>query len=179
MLFVSHDLEEVKQLTDRFTVFRDGQVVGGGATGDFTRDDIVKLIVGHEIKAVSHRSAAQIEAAEPVATIENARGGLLREASFTVHRGEILGVTGLSGSGFEDLPYVLFGAAKAESGNLTVSGNPCRSARRIPPPRSGRGWHSCPRTVSGTVRSCLSRCSTTSACRRSIRSSVDRSCAGA
>jgi ribose transport system ATP-binding protein len=97
-------------------------VVGGGTTGDFSRDEIVKLIVGHEIKAVSHRSAAQIEAAEPVASVENAGGGLLSDASFTVHRGEILGVTGLSGSGFEDLPYVLFGAAKAESGKLTVNG---------------------------------------------------------
>lgn len=132
VLFVSHDLEEVKQITDSFTVFRDGRVVGGGATGDFTRDEIVKLIVGHEIKAVSHRSAGQIEASRVAASVEGVKGGLVVEASFSVHAGEILGLTGLSGSGFEDVPYIMFGAAKADAGTLTIGGASVKLRRQSP-----------------------------------------------
>jgi ribose transport system ATP-binding protein len=132
VLFVSHDLEEVKQITDSFTVFRDGLVVGGGPTGDFTRDDIVKLIVGHEIKAISHRSAGQIEATRVASSVDGVRGGLVTEASFKVHVGEILGLTGLSGSGFEDVPYLLFGAAKADDGTMTLSKSTVKLRRRNP-----------------------------------------------
>jgi ribose transport system ATP-binding protein len=122
VLFVSHDLEEVKQLTDRFTVFRDGAVVGSGATKDFTRDQIVRLIVGHDLVAVEHRSAAQVAAADVATTAYDVAGGLVAQASLTLHKGEVLGVTGLSGSGFEDLPYLLFGAHRADTGRLEVAG---------------------------------------------------------
>src|SRR5215217_1966779 len=132
VLFVSHDLEEVKQITDSFTVFRDGLVVGGGPTGDFTRDDIVKLIVGHEIKAISHRSAGHIEATRVASSVNGVRGGLVTEASFKVHVGEILGLTGLSGSGFEDVPYLLFGAAKADDGTMTLGKSTVKLRRRNP-----------------------------------------------
>jgi ribose transport system ATP-binding protein len=132
VLFVSHDLEEVKQITDSFTVFRDGRVVGGGATSDFTRDEIVKLIVGHEIKAVSHRSAGQIEASRVAASVEGIKGGLVVEASFDVHAGEILGLTGLSGSGFEDVPYIMFGASKADAGTLSIGGKSVKLRRQSP-----------------------------------------------
>jgi ribose transport system ATP-binding protein len=132
VLFVSHDLEEVKRLTNRFTVFRDGRVVGGGATDQTSREEMVNLIVGHELKPVSHRSAAQIAATEPVAVVEGLKGGLVADASFSVHEGEILGVTGLSGSGFEDLPYILFGAAKAETGTLALKGSVVRLRHQNP-----------------------------------------------
>lgn len=135
VLFVSHDLEEVKQLTDRFTVFRDGLVVGGGATSDHTREEIVRLIVGHDLTAVSHRSGADLDGSLEAATVTGAAGGLVREASLVVHRGEILGVTGLSGSGFEDLPYLMFGAAPATGGHLTV-GSSKRNLRRQTPTRA-------------------------------------------
>jgi ribose transport system ATP-binding protein len=132
VLFVSHDLEEVKQLTDRFTVFRDGQVVGGGATRDFTRDEIVRLIVGHDLEKVEHRSAAQVAATVVAATATGISGGLVAEASFALHKGEILGVTGLSGSGFEDLPYLLFGAEHAEAGRLELGGKSVDLRRQNP-----------------------------------------------
>lgn len=135
VLFVSHDLEEVKQLTDRFTVFRDGRVVGGGATADHTREQIVRLIVGHDLEAVSHRSAAQLAASAVAATVTGARGGLVVEASLVVHSGEVLGVTGLSGSGFEDLPYLMFGAERADAGRIEI-GSAATELRRQNPTKA-------------------------------------------
>ena len=146
VLFVSHDLEEVKQLTDRFTVFRDGRVVGGGATADHTRErDRASHRRPRPRGGVSHRSAAQTRGAEPSRRpMSAARGGLLADASLVVHRGEVLGVTGLSGSGFEDLPYLLFGAAQGRVAARSALRQRIAPRARTRPRRSARAWPWCP-----------------------------------
>jgi ribose transport system ATP-binding protein len=139
VLFVSHDLEEVLDLTDRTTVLRDGRVVGTVLTHETTQQDLVSMIIGRHVEASAPRSqvlAAEIPSEEGV-SVEGLTGGpsRLRDVSFIVHPGEILGVTGLGGSGFEDVPYMLFGAADQAGGSLTVRGRR-HSIENMSPPRA-------------------------------------------
>jgi ribose transport system ATP-binding protein len=120
VLFVSHDLDEVLELTDRITVFRDGAAVGTVNTKGASAGQLVELIVGRQLEVSSHRSAQTQQASDPAVVVSAAAGGLVKEATFSIDPGEVLGVTGLSGAGFEDLPYLLFGVGLATDGSITL-----------------------------------------------------------
>lgn len=122
VLFVSHDLDEVLELTDRVTVFRDGRAVGTTETSSATTGSLVELIVGHALVETERTHAVVDQAVPPTVTIEDARGGLVKSADLQLRAGEVVGVTGLSGAGFEDLSYLLFGIGLATGGNLTIDG---------------------------------------------------------
>ena len=121
VLFVSHDLDEVLEITDRMTVLRDGRVVGTLPTAAATERQLVEMIIGRTFEAlVAHatdRTAKQVHMA-----IVGLSGGTLRDISIDVHEGEIVGLTGLIGSGFEEVPYLVFGAARARCGTLILGG---------------------------------------------------------
>jgi len=119
VLFVSHDLDEVLAITDRITVLRDGRVAGEGRTEKLTRDDLVEMIIGRRI-AARGASSARADTREPAAVIDGLRGVAVRGASLAVGRGEILGLTGLAGSGFSELGAMLIGAVQARAGRLRV-----------------------------------------------------------
>ena len=81
------------------------------------------MIVGRELAAAVHTGDPAASADAPVQVeVQGLRGGQVERADFAVRTGEILGVTGLSGSGFEDLPYLLFGVGSAESGTVVIAG---------------------------------------------------------
>ena len=122
VLFVSHDLDEVMGLTNRVTVLRDGRVVGTADTASTTHGRLIELIVGHELEQGLHAPHAELGETPVQAEATGLRGGLVEDADFQVRRGEILGVTGLSGSGFEDVPYLLFGVLPADSGEVRLAG---------------------------------------------------------
>jgi ribose transport system ATP-binding protein len=121
VLFVSHDLDEVLELTDRITVFRDGRLSGTVVTGDTSDDQLVEMIVGRRLASMTVGGHELRDAAVDV-SVRGLSGGVLRDVDIDVHHGEILGVTGLMGSGFDDIPYFLFGAASCESGTLSAHG---------------------------------------------------------
>lgn len=121
VLFVSHDLDEVAALTDRVTVFRDGRVVGTGRTADLGHRDLVKMIVGHEVSSQRDSTPRAVDHADVAVRVEGLSGQQVKLADLAIHTGEILGVTGLSGSGFEDLPYLMFGIGSAAAGRLTLA----------------------------------------------------------
>jgi ribose transport system ATP-binding protein len=121
VLFVSHDLDEVLELTDRITVFRDGRLSGTVVTGETSDDQLVEMIVGRRLASMTVGGHELRDAAVDV-SVRGLSGGVLRDVDIDVHHGEILGVTGLMGSGFEDIPYFLFGAASCESGTLSAHG---------------------------------------------------------
>ncbi|HEX4226843.1 MAG TPA: ATP-binding cassette domain-containing protein, partial [Pseudonocardiaceae bacterium] len=124
VLFVSHDLDEVLENTDVVTVLRDGKVVGSMATSATTHDELVQLIIGgQELPTV--RRAVNSGVTPVVARVESVSGGTtpLEDVSFEIHSGEILGVTGLLGSGFNELPYLLFGGTSARAeGRVVIDG---------------------------------------------------------
>jgi ribose transport system ATP-binding protein len=148
VLLVSHQLDEVMAHTDRVTVLRDGRVVAAGVpTTELSERELIRLMLGRELSRPRRRAAHQpagtrfaaaaraseartsvhdLRAAQPArevaASIDNLHGRMLAGASFSVGRGEILGVTGLLGSGFEELPYLIAAARRATRGTLSLDG---------------------------------------------------------
>ena len=119
VLFVSHDIDEVRRITDRVTVLRDGRVAGSAITAETTEDSLVELIIGRRLARLESRPAETVRA-DVLATVAYLCGGQLEDVSFEVRVGEVLGITGLLGSGFEDVPYFMFGARKPGSGTLAL-----------------------------------------------------------
>jgi len=124
VLIVTHNLEEVLALADRVTVLRDGKVVGAGLpTPTLTEQDMAKLMLGKTVGSLNRRGADH--AASPVAlSVEGLVTAPGRPAlDIEVRAGEIVGVTGLPGTGFEAVPYLVSGARRAVAGRLrTQSG---------------------------------------------------------
>lgn len=121
VIFVSHDVNEVMEITDRATVLRDGEVAGTLVTGESTKDDFVERIIGRKVQLFHIEHAIETDTEADV-EVRNLTGGSVEDVTFSMHRGEILGLTGLIGSGFSDIPYLLYGAMKASTGELELSG---------------------------------------------------------
>jgi ribose transport system ATP-binding protein len=131
VIFVSHKLNEVMELTDRFTVLRDGHVVGTAVTAESDNASMVRMIVGHDItfKRTAPRPGP---APDTLVAIDAAAGNRLLETSFSVREGEIVGLTGLVGAGFEELPYLLMGSGHATSGEIRVGDDRYTLAKLTP-----------------------------------------------
>ena len=129
VLFVSHDLDEVLTVTDHVTVLRDGRVVGTGPTAGFTRDDLVRLIVGHDIPPAEPR-APEPRRTDRLIDVHGLSGPGARNVNFSIAPGEILGTSGLIGSGFAEIGPMLIGSLPARRGKYTSA-----------PPRSA--WPTC------------------------------------
>lgn len=123
VIFISHDIEEVMTITDSITVLRDGMVAGELATAKATHDQVVEMIVGRSLAKMGHAAHAST-AYKPFVAVENVAGTILKPTSLAVGKGEILGLTGLIGSGYEEVPYLLFGARSGSSGTITFDGGP-------------------------------------------------------
>ncbi|MCR9135215.1 MAG: sugar ABC transporter ATP-binding protein [Alphaproteobacteria bacterium] len=122
IIFVSHDIEEVLDVTDRATVLRDGKTIGSFETREMSRPQIVEMIVGRTLE--TERSAGNTiqSDSDGGAIVSSIKGQLISDLSFDVRPGEILGLTGLIGSGYDEIPYLLNGSTTAEAGSLTIRG---------------------------------------------------------
>jgi ribose transport system ATP-binding protein len=120
VLFVTHNLDEVFEITDRVTVIRDGARVHTGPTAELTERALIELIVGHELGDLY--PVVRGEAAEPAMEVESLSGSVVKDVSFAAHRGEIVGLTGLVGAGQDELPYLLYGATLVSGGQVRVAG---------------------------------------------------------
>ncbi len=116
VVFISHDIDEVAEITDRVTVLRDGAVAGTRVTKQATHGEIVELIVGRRL---AHAPPVRDDAPTvhaPFARVTALQG----RTGFAIGRGEVLGLTGLIGSGYEEIPYLLFGARPCRQGQLDL-----------------------------------------------------------
>jgi ribose transport system ATP-binding protein len=122
VLFVSHDLDEVLNLTDRVTVIRDGAVVGTFDSNEVTKSDLIEQIIGHPLLIGSGDDSGKqnFKSATPAVTVTGLTGEYVHGISFEIREGEIVGMSGLLGSGFTDVPYLLFGAKRAVAGSLSM-----------------------------------------------------------
>lgn len=118
VIIVTHDIDEVLSLTNRVAVMRDGRLAAMLNTQETSRQQILDTIVGRAISAYA-RAARTAAAPQSAVTIKGLSGGRCGQFDATLKKGEILGVTGLIGSGFADVPYLLFGAI-AGRGQITV-----------------------------------------------------------
>ncbi len=123
IIYISHRLQELKQIADRVTVLRDGTKVGTVRWEDITIDDLIRMMVGREVSDVfPERSTAPTE---PLLTVRSLkREGVLHDISFTLHRGEVLGVSGLVGAGRTEMARAVFGADRPDAGEVRVNGEP-------------------------------------------------------
>jgi ribose transport system ATP-binding protein len=120
IIYISHFLEEVQQVSDRFAVLRDGESVGGGVTQDTPVERIIAMMVGREVKDLYPRSARR-EDGEVVLEVHELRGiGKPRSASLTLRRGRVLGIAGLMGAGRTELMRTIFGLRRVVSGEVRV-----------------------------------------------------------
>lgn len=122
LIYISHTLEEVFQLCDEIVVLRDGAVAGAGPTPSFTREKLISLMIG---RPVSHLFPQRMGSPsdKPLLEVRNLRQkGCRTGISFTLHRGEILGLAGLMGAGRTELARTLFGLDPHESGTIELEG---------------------------------------------------------
>ncbi len=127
ILFISHKFDEIYRIADRFSVFRDGEVVGTGLIKDTSQTQIVQLMVGRPIDQIFPTRRAQIGQTMFEAT------GLSHptefdDVSFSVRRGEILGFYGLVGAGRSEVMQAVFGMTALASGTMVLDGRPINPA---------------------------------------------------
>jgi ribose transport system ATP-binding protein len=140
ILYVSHRLEEVRRLADRVTVLRDGRVVATRERGDATSAELVQLMVGRDPGSRTSMGARPARSVDPVLRIRGLRRGkTLQDVGFDLWLGEILGLAGLIGSGRTETVRALFGADRAESGEIVLRGKPLRRLFRSPREAVGHG----------------------------------------
>jgi ribose transport system ATP-binding protein len=139
ILFVAHDVDEVLSITNRVTVLRDGLAVGTVDSAETSTDELIALILGSAkpARAPQHRHVSEREAASLM--IDNLAGQGVRSLSITARTGDIIGLTGLPGSGFDDVPYLLFGALKPAAGTLEIGGRRHDLSRLQPGSAVGSG----------------------------------------
>jgi ABC-type sugar transport system ATPase subunit len=129
LVLISHYLNEIFEACDDITVMRDGQVVADGAVKDTTLPEVVSAMIGRHVETVRRASrAAPAGDGPPLLQVEGLSvPGRLHGIGFTLAKGEVVGVTGLAGSGLSDLSRALFGAAgQATGGRISVEGTPVR-----------------------------------------------------
>jgi ribose transport system ATP-binding protein len=122
VIFVSHDIDEVLKITDRATVLRDGRVAGVFETAAMTKAEVIRLIVGRHVDLETMRPPAKT-LPKPSLSIAGLSGGAIGSFSVDLRTGEVVGLTGLIGSGYSDVIYMTFGAAPAQSGTLDIAGD--------------------------------------------------------
>lgn len=124
MVYISHRMDEIKVITDRVTVMRDGTYVGTLITNECTKEDIINMMVGRVIYEDPKTESAVPKDAPVVLKVEHLNAGkMVQDVSFELRKGEILGFSGLMGAGRTETARALFGADSKESGDIYVNGN--------------------------------------------------------
>jgi inositol transport system ATP-binding protein len=121
IVYITHKMNELFEIADEVSVFRDGRYIGTRAAGEVTRDDIIRMMVGREITQMFPKETVPI--GDVRLSVRNlSLKGIFHDVSFDVRAGEILGVAGLVGSGRSNVAEALFGVTPATSGEIWING---------------------------------------------------------
>lgn len=132
ILYISHRLEEIFSLCDRITVIKDGATVKTVDTASVNQDELIRLMIGRSVESLFEERTNPL--GDEILRVENLSNGHLHNVSFRVRAGEVVGITGLVGSGRTELLQAIFGAdPKAADSRLFVAGQPTQT----PNPRAG------------------------------------------
>ncbi len=143
IVFVSHRLEEVFAISDEITVMREGRTVGASRpTSSLNQTELVRLMVGRDLGSIYAPSSASIDKrSEPVLSVRALRAPpMVRDISFDLHRGEILGLGGLVGAGRSETVETLFGLRPRASGEVSYEGRPFAPRSPAESMRAGIGF---------------------------------------
>jgi inositol transport system ATP-binding protein len=123
IIYITHKMNELFEIADEFTVFRDGKYIGTHASKDVTRDDIIHMMVGREITNMFPKIDCPI--GDVILEVDKLTiPGVFHDISFSLRRGEILGIAGLVGSKRSNVAEALFGVHPAESGQIAIDNRP-------------------------------------------------------
>ena len=121
IVYITHKMNELFEIADEFSVFRDGTYVGTHPSSEVSRDDIIRMMVGREVTDMFPKIEANIGA--PIMEVEGLTlDGVFKDISFQLREGEIIGMAGLVGSGRSNVAETLFGVTPATSGKIKISG---------------------------------------------------------
>jgi inositol transport system ATP-binding protein len=121
IVYITHKMNELFEIADEVSVFRDGKYIGTERSADVTRDDIIRMMVGREITQMFPKETVPIGDVR-LSVRHLTLDGVFRDVSFDVHSGEILGFAGLIGSGRSNVAETIFGVTPASSGTILING---------------------------------------------------------
>jgi ABC-type sugar transport system ATPase subunit len=125
IIYISHRLDEIFDISDRVTVIRDGAYIGTKQTGETNQDELVKMMVGRSLSALYSRSFHP--KGKPLLSVKGlSKRGAFEDVSFSVHQGEVLGFAGLVGAGRSEMMASLFGADDYDTGTIWLAGRDVR-----------------------------------------------------
>jgi len=123
MIYISHRMDEINRISDRVTVMRDGEYVGTVNTAETTKDDIVRMMVGRVIMGDKKEKSNVPDDAPVVLEVRNMNAGKeVKNVSFKLRKGEILGFAGLMGAGRTEVARALYGADQRQTGEILING---------------------------------------------------------
>jgi ribose transport system ATP-binding protein len=123
VIYISHRLEEIFRICDTLTVMRDGALVATKSIAEVNTDGVIRMMIGRDLKDMYQKSAT--EQGAPVLEVKHLTvKGILNDITLTLHRGEILGVSGLVGAGRTELARAIFGDLPYQAGEIIVDGKP-------------------------------------------------------
>ena len=122
IIYISHRLDEIKRITDRVTVLRDGELVGTKNTAELEIDEVIHMMIGRVTYEPPKQVSTVPEGAPVVLKAENLSSNDVNDVSFELHKGEILGFAGLMGAGRTEVARLIFGADKKQRGNVYING---------------------------------------------------------
>jgi ribose transport system ATP-binding protein len=140
VVYISHRLDELEQISDRITVMRDGHTVGMVETKDATLDQIIKMMVGRVIYEEPKSKSNVPDGAEIVLEARHLVSDDVKDVSFVLRKGEILGFAGLMGAGRTETARLLFGADRRTSGEILINGKPVSISTPVDAVRAGIGY---------------------------------------
>lgn len=120
IIYISHKMDEIYKVCDSVTVLRDGTFIGSGLLKEISSSKLISMMVGRDIKEVFPKLEAEITT--PLLEVKNICAKGVHDVSFTLHRGEILGLAGLVGAGRTEVAETIYGARKLESGQILIEG---------------------------------------------------------
>ena len=123
IVYISHRMNEIEEISDRVTVMRDGEYVGTVDTKNTTKDKIINMMVGRVIYEDPKTESNVADDAPVILKVENLNAGrMVRDVNFELHKGEILGFSGLMGAGRTETARAIFGADEKDSGDIYING---------------------------------------------------------
>jgi ABC-type sugar transport system ATPase subunit len=122
IIFISHRMDEIFTIADRVTVLRDGELVGTEPINTLTAPDVIRMMVGREMGQIYERGENMTQERVVLEVEHLSRGERVRDVSFKLHAGEVLGLAGLVGAGRTELVEAIFGAVPATSGEIRLNG---------------------------------------------------------
>ncbi|SFR12248.1 sugar ABC transporter ATP-binding protein [Poseidonocella sedimentorum] len=121
VIFVAHDIDEIREITDRATILRDGRLAGTVVSAEADHERFIELIVGERV-TMFQTARGQAPDRPVTASVRKLSADVARDVTFDIREGEVLGLTGLIGSGFDRVPEAIFGALPGSEGSVEIGG---------------------------------------------------------